>query len=499
MQSDELCRLVDKIQHYKCEFQTIEVKAAKGGCPTRLYDSLSSFSNQDEGGVIVFGLDENNMFEIVGVYVIQDLQHKVAEQCKQMQPEVRPLFTVAEINNRFVVSAEIPAVEADQRPVYYKGSGRQRGSFVRVGESDEQMNDYEIYNYDAFRRSIRDDIRVVDGVKIEQLREDEVRKCIMTMKERSVNLSRISNDDELMDLMGITKDGKPTLAAIFAFGIYPQALFPMLGITAVVVPGTQIGDVGEDEERFIANQRINGTIAEMLEGAVEFVKRNSRIKTVIDEDGKRNDKPEFPIKAVREAVLNALLHRDYSIHSEGTPVSICMYYDRMEIISKGGLYGRTSITQLGNIRAEIRNTTLATLLEAIHVSENRYSGIPTIRKEMEKAGLPEPEFVARGGEFKVILRNNIRRDQGKVDDAVEANIECEIYFESKTSDKTKVLLEFCKTPRSRDEITRLLGYSRYYTMDRIVKPLLEDGKLSMTMTDKPKSKRQSYVTMIDMN
>ena len=485
MQSEELLELINKIQHYKCEFQSIEVKAAKDGCPTKLYDSLSAFSNQDEGGIIIFGLDERLSFEAVGVYDIQDLQHKVAEQCKQMEPEVRPLFTVAEVDGKFIVSAEIPAIEADQRPVYYKGAGRQRGSFVRVGESDEQMNDYEIYNYDAFRRRIRDDIRIAPGADISSLREDDLQSYLKNIRENSKNLSNVTDDRELMELTGITKNGLPTLAAIFVFGKYPQGFFPMLGITAVVVPGTEIGDTGAENERFIANKRINGTISEMLDDAVEFVRRNSRIKTVIDENGKRNDKPEFPIKAVREAILNALLHRDYSLHSEGTPVTICMFSDRMEITSRGGLYGKTSLKQLGKIRAEIRNTTLATLLETLSVSENRYSGIPTIRNEMELAGLPEPEFISKNGEFKVILRNNMERK-----DSINST---DTIIKNESGSKYKDFLNFCKIPRSRDEIAGYFGLTRYYIMREIVNPLVEKGSLEMTIPEKPKSKNQKYV------
>ncbi len=63
MQAEELVQIVTKIQHFKCEFQNIEVKSAKAGCPTRLYDILSAFSNQDEGGVIIFGQDEKKGFE----------------------------------------------------------------------------------------------------------------------------------------------------------------------------------------------------------------------------------------------------------------------------------------------------------------------------------------------------------------------------------------------------------------------------------------------------
>lgn len=488
MQTEELLQLINKVQHFKCEFQTIEVKAAEAGCPTRLYDSLSSFSNQDEGGIILFGLDEKRSFEAVGVYDIQDLQHRVAEQCKQMQPEVRPLFTVAETNGKFVVSAEIPSVEADQRPVYYKGAGRQKGSYVRVGESDEQMNDYEIYSYDAFRRRIRDDIRIVAGAKKSQLREKDLQGYLEELKANSVNLSNSATDDEIMELMGITSDGNPTMAAVLVFGKYPQAYFPMLGIAAVVVPGTKIGNTGVDNERFIANQRINGTIAEMLDGAVEFVRRNSRIKTVIDENGKRKDKPEFPIKAVREVILNALLHRDYSIHTEGSPITICMFSDRIEVTSKGGLYGRISVKQLGKVHAEIRNTTLAGILEVMHVSENRYSGIPTIVGEMAAAGLPAPEFIVRGGEFKVILRNNIEREVGAENMGTERNDTSQNH-----RSREELLLDFCKTPRSREEITEFMGFSRYYVMETFVKPLLESGQLEMTIPDKPKSKKQRYV------
>jgi len=84
MQKEDLLALVDEIQKYNCEMQTVEVKAAHKGCPTRLFDSLSSFSNQDGGGVLVFGLDEKQDFKAVGVYDAQDLQHRVTEQSKQM-------------------------------------------------------------------------------------------------------------------------------------------------------------------------------------------------------------------------------------------------------------------------------------------------------------------------------------------------------------------------------------------------------------------------------
>ena len=116
MQTEDLHKLVDKIQRLQCEMQTVELKSANKGCPTRLYDTLSSFANQDEGGIIIFGLDETNGFAVVGVYDAQDLQKKVTEQCNQMSPQVRALFTVCEFGDKLVVSAEIPGLDVAERP-----------------------------------------------------------------------------------------------------------------------------------------------------------------------------------------------------------------------------------------------------------------------------------------------------------------------------------------------------------------------------------------------
>ena len=98
MLEEELKELAAKVQSQCAEAQYIEVKTAKDGCPKRLYDTLSSFSNQDSGGILLFGLDERLLFEAVGVYDLQDLQKKVTEQCNQMEPPVRAVFTLSLIH-----------------------------------------------------------------------------------------------------------------------------------------------------------------------------------------------------------------------------------------------------------------------------------------------------------------------------------------------------------------------------------------------------------------
>ncbi|MBN2851566.1 MAG: putative DNA binding domain-containing protein [Clostridia bacterium] len=480
MQTEELFTLVKQIQAKKCEEQTIEVKSASGGCPTKLFGTLSSFSNQDNGGIIVFGLDENKDFEVVGVYDPHDIQKKVTEQCKQMEPVIRPLFTACLIDNAVIISAEIPSANPDKRPVFYRGVGRMKGSYVRVGESDELMSEYEIYSYEAFRRRIRDDLRKVENTKLSLLNAKRIESYIDEVKHNRSNLADVASDNDILELMGVTSDGVPTLAGHMAFSLYPQAIFPQLCITAVVVPGNSMGETGEEGERFLANNRITGSIPDMLEDAVDFVRRNGRVKTIIDDEGKRLDKPEFPTKAVREAILNALVHRDYSIHTESVPIRIVMYSNRMEIVNSGGLYGNISIDSLGKVRPDTRNVTLANILELMSITENRYSGIPTIRKEFKKANLPEPVFLVKRGEFIVVFKNTFETEN--------------VNFKNK--DLPTKLIEFCSVPRTREELIKFTGFSQYYTMSKIIKPLVNEGKIGLTMPDKPKSQYQKYFTLI---
>ena len=337
MQTEALRNLVAKIKHLQCEMQTVELKAANKGCPTRLYDTLSSFANQDEGGVIVFGIDERKGFDVVGVYDAQDLQKKVTEQCNQMSPCVRALFTVCEIDDKVVVSAEIPGLDVAERPCFYRGTGRLKGAYIRVGDADEPMSEYEIYSYDAFRKRIRDDIREATGARRSFFDEEKLACFLQAVKKDRKNLAKHVSDEEILELMSVTVNGQPTLAGELCFSKYPQGAFPQLCITAVALPGNVMGEPGLQGERFIDNERITGTIDEMVDEAVDFVNRNSRHSTIIDDKGKRADRDEYPLKAVREAILNALVHRDYSIHSENVPVRLEIYRNRLEIISSGGL------------------------------------------------------------------------------------------------------------------------------------------------------------------
>lgn len=206
------------------------------------------------------------------------------------------------------------------------------------------------------------------------------------------------------------------------------------------------------------------------------------------ETGKRQDIPEYPMDALREAVLNAIVHRDYSIHTENMPIQLTMFYDRVEIRSPGGLYGRLTVDQLGKVQPGARNPALITAMEALGQTENRYSGIPRIRHAMAEAGLPEPIFQDDRREFSVCLYNREAMQAKNAPTGVSA-----VQTENPTDERG--LLEFCKTPRTRKEIVKFLGIaSSQYAIRRYLEPLVSSGAISMSIPDRPKSPKQTYQT-----
>ena len=243
------------------------------------------------------------------------------------------------------------------------------------------------------------------------------------------------------------------------------------------MPKDEVGELGENQERFSDNLRIEGTIKDMLSDAISFVRKNIKTKTIIDsQTGERKDKTDYPITAVREVILNALVHRDYSVHTEGMPIQLQIFPDRLVVTNPGGLYGRIRLSQLGEKQADTRNPVLATALETMKITENRYSGIPTIRREMREAGLPMPQFENKRDSFSVTLFGERKNSYNKSTDE-------------------KTILDFCSTPRSREEIADFLGISSVtYAITRYVTPLVKEGKLLLSIPESPKSPRQRYIS-----
>ncbi|MDD1761666.1 MAG: hypothetical protein LUQ59_05485 [Methanothrix sp.] len=187
------------------------------------------------------------------------------------------------------------------------------------------------------------------------------------------------------------------------FGIYPQIFELQLFIAYLQFYGTTTTEEAPSGERFLDNRKFEGTLDEMVDNAVSYVmasmRKGSLIRGVI-----REDIPEYPEVALREAIVNALAHRDYSHFVRGSHIQVRMFADRLEVENPGGLYGRVTLDRLQEGQST-RNRLLMHLMEDVHLVENRGSGIDAMLDAMRKANLQPPRFEDRRTSFLAVLYN----------------------------------------------------------------------------------------------
>ena len=477
-----LINLINSIKTAKTEDNYLELKSAKGGAPN-ICSTLSSFSNQNGGGKIIFGINEKDDFEICGVKDANALRLNIQKQCKEMNPNVDAIISSATIDGKIVVCAEIPGVDIYERPVYYRGSGIVNGSYKRVGDRDERMSPYEVYSYEAYKKRIKDDERIVEGVDETLINKELVKEYLNKIKKDRPNFQKTMSNEKILEVMGLKQNNHWTIAGLLLFSNFPQEKFKQFSIIAMAIPGTVKGISNEVNERFLDDKRIMGSIQEMLDEAMAFVEKNSKKPVAINSEGRRILKTEYPMEAVREAILNTLVHRDYSIHTEGIPIALEMYSDRMEIKNPGGIYGNEPIENLGRVNINTRNEALANALEILGITENRYSGIPRMRQLFEEAKLKMPVFKVENGEFIVVFYNSGEKKDG--------------LKRSKRKDLETIIVNYCIKPRTRQEIVDYMNLSYFYVINELLKGLIEKGQIKLTIPDKPRSAKQRYISVIN--
>lgn len=266
----------------------------------------------------------------------QCLQKDVVEQCKEMQPELHPSFATTVWKGAILVGAFLEGLPAGMRPAYRRTAGITKGSYVRVGDQDLHMTQAELYSIESFKDGVRSDVSVSPQATHEMMDEERVNAFVRDAKEGRPRLSH-RDASEVLSLTGAERGGVPTLAGLMCLGDYPQQVYPNLCMTAVAVAGTEITQA-EDGTRFLDSKRLEGTVDQIIEDAMAFVRRNTRTKVVVEE-GRRRDIPEYLENAVREVVTNSLMHRDYGPYSDGTPCRLAIYSDRLECWNPGGIYG----------------------------------------------------------------------------------------------------------------------------------------------------------------
>ena len=183
MIEQEIIEAIKYMQKYQTETDKIEAKTAETDWPKKCYDTISAFANK-YGGLIIFGINENNNFIEQDVYDVSDLQKKITSLCtNSMEPKLRPEFLPITYNNKKLLAVKIDEIPQNQKPCYYKSAGMNKGSYIRIGDSDEPMTDYEIYSLQSYKDGIQEDLRPIKRATIEDLDKEKISNYLEKSKK----------------------------------------------------------------------------------------------------------------------------------------------------------------------------------------------------------------------------------------------------------------------------------------------------------------------------
>lgn len=391
----ELMRLIGK------DTQLYEVKTSRRALPRDITETISAFSN-GSGGYIICGVSEKDGFTPIPGFDAQSVHDALLEACNtKMTPPVRPDVWILPFEGSTILVAHIKELLPVDKPCYITASDKYHGSFIRTGDGDQRLSEYEVDRLLDEHRQPRFDGEIVPEATQNDLDITLVNSLLS--RERAIhprNFAQLSDEDALAQLNILKYDNagilRPTLAGILALGTHPQHFYPRLNVSFAAYPGTDKSEVSASGSRLLDSATLIGPIPYLVADAISVVRKNMRIGAVID-SAFRRDVPDYPIIALREAIANALMHRDYSPLAQGTPVHIDLFADRIEITNPGGLYGTMTIDKLGRQHgSSSRNQFLASILESTpaedggFVVENRGSGFRAIESELASALMPEP-------------------------------------------------------------------------------------------------------------
>ena len=411
----ELADIVARLRETGVEIEDVEAKRATGGLPRSVAETMSAFANS-RGGIIILGLDERSGFAAVGVSDPVALRDELAGVARaQLTPALAPIIDTVPFEGAILVLAEIEALPPAQRPCYVTARGLYNGAFVRVGDGDQRLTPYEI---DRLRENSGqprwDEEPVPQATAEKDLDRRAVTGLIETASRSSPrSFSGLSEPDALARLgVLVPYEGSlvPSLAGLLSVGTYPQQFFPQLMVSLAVYPHEDAGQPGPGGIRFLDSAAVGGTVPTMVTDTIQAAQRNLRKGSRVVGAG-RDDYWEIEPEVIREAVVNALMHRDYSPQARGTQIQVELFPDRLTVTSPGGLFGNVRLETLGQSgTSSSRNARLAALLQEAGdpvtgrpVAENRGSGISMMISQVRRDTGLVPLFAASLNEFRVTI------------------------------------------------------------------------------------------------
>ncbi len=459
--------------------------------------TVVAFAN-GAGGKIVLGV-RNKPRQVVGISneelfpIEEQISNYLADSCA---PTIVPEIFIQAAKEKNLLVVEI--FPGSHKPYYLKAKGKHQGTYIRIGSTNRPASQEILEELERQRRKISFDALPVYGLlwrdlDLKRFRSDyfkATRKKLANTQLENLNLLIKEHSQSYPSNAAVLLSESPHRKKLFPFAKIECARFK--GVTTSV---------------FIDQATIDLPIYLAVEECIAFIKKNIALGSTIGEVYRKN-RWEYPLEAIREAVTNAIIHRDYSLI--GKDIKIAIFDDMLEITSPGPLPDTMSLEDLGTGRSDIRNRVLAPIFKDMGLIEAWGTGMQKIRQANLKYPEIETVFQEVGLAFQVQFKKH-QRAISKPElsaDQVGTKLESsqhqvgtksapswhQVGTKLALSSEQKEVLAKSKKPLSLLQLSEFLKRSdRTKLRQTILTPLLDAGLLAMTHPDKPNSPKQKYV------
>jgi ATP-dependent DNA helicase RecG len=427
---------------------------------------FTAFANSS-GGKILLGVRDDGT--VVGVRDSNKLRAQIQDIARNCDPPVKILVETA---GKVMV---ITVRESENKPVQCR-----EGFFGRQGAVTQKLSRDEIRDFFHSEGAIRFDLTISPKFRYP---EDFDRKKFDAWINQSRITPRRKIDDILVNIEIAERAGRRLIfrnAGVLFFAKNINQFFPQAYVTCLLAKGT-------DKVNILDRKDFAGGLVSDLEESLRFIERNTRAGYRI-EKLRREDVPEYPMRALREAITNAVMHRDY--FEVGANVFVEIYDDRIEISNPGGLPKGLSKEELGT-RSVRRNPLIADLLHRIALIEKAGTGIRRMREDARRHKCPEPKFTVNGF-FTATFWPNVEIARKVTPQTTPQVTE---QAAEQVTEQVAIMLQTACEPRSLKELQSAVGLKhRPHFLKAYLEPLLAAKWLEMTIPDKPRSPKQRYRT-----
>lgn len=366
---------------------TTEFKAATIH-PDQLAASLVAFANSS-GGELFFGVGDHG--EITGIENPDDLGKRIDNIARNnCLPSVTVLQEGLQVKDKNVLMVHVP--QGDDRP-YCTNHGVY---FIRTFSGRRQASREELLRIFQGSQSLYYDEQIVARADLSALDVTYFEHFLLQAYGKKIEDFQV-DQEKLLTNLRLARDGHPTIAGLLLLGRDPQSFLPFAQINAAQFPGSEMADAPADRKD------LNGKLADQLEGAMRFL--NAHLRAPHRIQGLEPERhPELPEEALREALVNALLHRDYTIRG---PVRLLVFKDRIEVHSPGKPPNTVDVAAMRLGTHVPRNPILLSHLAKMGYVTSVGSGIPRMIKLVSQKTGQEPDLVLREHEFLVSIPRKI--------------------------------------------------------------------------------------------